>query len=396
MNNNLSQSIPVAINAADDYDLKKLTGIISGQFDMLGIGNGFFSGKNVVIKPNLVMKKSPEHAITTSPVILDAVLCILDKCGCRSVTIAESSGGPYTKQSLEAAYNVCRIREIADKHGASLNYDTSYREIEFPEGKTVKSFNIITPIAEADTVINLPRLKTHSLTGMSGAVKNFFGVIPGLQKFEMHARFPDYIDFASMLNDLAEFVAKRTPTVNILDAIVGMEGNGPTGGTPRKIGCILTSLNPFAADRIANEIISAGEVLYVKESVKRGFAAADISDMNILGDDYRKFAIDDFKRPDSKPRGTIAFLQNFIGGRIGAFFSPHPHISSRCIGCGECERSCPKKTISIKKIKGEKCVAHINFDNCIRCFCCQELCPMKAIDIKTNSIISFINRARKS
>lgn len=391
MNNN--KNTPVAISRADGYDTHALTRIIKEHFDALGIGADTFSGKKVVIKPNLIMKKGPEYAATTAPEILDAVLTILDGFDCASVTIAESSGGPYTKESLEGAYRVCKIKDAAKGHKVSLNFDTSFTEIEFVQGKLVKKFNIITPINEADVIINLPRLKTHSLTGMSGAVKNFFGVIPGLQKFEMHARFPDYNDFSDMLCDLCSLMMQKT-TVNILDAIVGMEGNGPTGGKPRKIGCLLTSQNPFNLDIIAKELICAGEVLSVKEGISRELSADTADDVTVIGDGYKDYIVRDFARPDSKKRGLVAMLSTLAGGRFAKFFSPRPVITKRCIGCAECERSCPQKTIHMEEVHGKK-KAVIDLDRCIKCFCCQELCPKHAIDVKKNGLVSFVNRTKK-
>ena len=393
MQNNIS-TMPAAISAADIYDTEKITNILKAHFDIIGVSKETFEGKRVVIKPNLIMKKAPEYAATTSPEILDAVLNILDTCGCKSGTIAESSGGPYTKQSLDSAYNVCKIKEIVQKHNAELNYDTSYSEVNFPGGKLVKSFNIITPICGADVIINLPRLKTHSLTGMSGAVKNYFGVIPGLQKFELHARFPDYNDFSAMLVDLCSLMFNRAETINILDAIVGMEGNGPTGGTPRKIGCIISSKSAFAIDSIARELICAGDVLTVKEANKRGLASENADEINLVGDDYKNFIVKDFKRPESRAHSSIAFLQTFSGGAIGEFFRPRPVIGNKCIGCGECERSCPKKTITVIETKKGR-VASIDLHNCIRCFCCQELCPIHAIVVKKNGLVALINRTKK-
>ncbi len=394
MNN--TQKLPVAISAAGSYNTEEIIQIIEKHFEIIGVDTETFKNKKVVIKPNLIMKKAPEYAATTSPEILDGVLTYLDKCDCENVTIAESSGGPYTKQSLEAAYNVCGIKAVAEKHKVDLNYDTSYTELANPEGKIVKSFNVITPVANADIIINLPRLKSHSLTGMSAAAKNYFGVVPGLQKFEFHARFPDYNDFSAMLVDLASCMMKNALTVNILDAIVGMEGNGPTGGTPRKIGCILTSTNPFAIDTVARELISAGEVLTVKESAERGFTSLDADEINLAGDDYKNFIVKDFKQPDSRRRRAAGVLTFFSSGKIGEFFRPRPVISKRCIGCGECERSCPKTTISMKQTKGGKRVADINLDKCIRCFCCQELCPIHAIDVKKNGLVAIVNMSKKN
>ena len=390
----VSKNEPVAINAISDYNTEKLEQIIKSHFDTIGITPDTLKNIKIAVKPNLIMKKSPEYAATTSPEILDALLTVLEAYTPASVTIAESSGGPYTKQSLEAAYTVCKLKDVALKHGAILNYDTSYTELEYPEGKIVKSFNVITPIAEADVIINLPRLKTHSLTGMSAAVKNYFGVVPGLEKFEFHARFPDYNDFASMLVDLNLLLCKRAEIINILDAIVGMEGNGPTGGTPRKIGCLLTSRSAFAIDSIAKELICAGDVLSVKEAAARNLAPESADEVNAVGDDYKSFIVRDFKRPDSRKHGLVGFLQTFSGGRIGEFFRPRPVIGDKCVGCGECVRSCPKNTIKLVDGKRGK-IASIDLEKCIRCFCCQELCPIHTIEVKRRGIVSFVNRAKR-
>lgn len=390
----INMNYKVAINALDDYDKEKLTVILREQFHALGFDGDFFAGKKIAIKPNLIMKKGPEYAATTSPIILDALLEILDGINCASVTVAESSGGPYTHASLEAAYKVCGIAQACKNHKVQLNYDTSYVELPYERARLVKSFNIITPIANADVIINLPRLKTHSLTGMSGAVKNYFGVIPGLQKFEMHARFPDYNDFSSMLCDLASLMCEKE-TVNILDAIVGMEGNGPTGGSPRKIGCIITSQSPFNIDVIAKELICAKEVLSVSEAAARSLSPKSPEEIEIIGDDYKRFIIKDFKKPDSKKRGLVAMLNTFGGGKFGKFFSPRPTVTKYCVGCGACVRSCPKHTIELKEASKGKKTAVINLDNCIKCFCCQELCPEHAIAVKKSGIVSFINRTKK-
>ncbi len=390
----MDKNLSVALNAVNEYDKDVIVKVLKEQFDAIGIDENTFRGKKVAIKPNLIMKKGPEYAATTSPVILDALLAILDGYDTESVTIAESSGGPYTEGSLEAAYRVCKIKDACKNHKATLNFDTSFKELECKNAKLVKSFNVLTPIVNADIIINLPRLKTHSLTGMSAAVKNYFGVVPGLQKFEMHARFPDYNDFSSMLCDLASLMCEKT-TVNILDAVVGMEGNGPTGGKPRAIGCILTSLNPFNLDVIARELICAGEVLSVKEGINRGYSQSVPDEIKVIGDDYKAFIVKDFVKPDSKKHGSIFMLTTFGGGKLGKLFSPRPVVTKSCVGCGECERSCPKKTITIKTKRNGKKFASIALDNCIKCFCCQELCPIHAIAVKKNSLVALVNRSKK-
>lgn len=383
-------NLPVSVRSASEYEPTLLREIIARQLDDIGFDKHALAGKKVVIKPNLVMKKSPEAAATTHPAVLEALLEYLSDAAPREVVIAESSGGPYTAKSLEASYNACGIRSVAEKYGAKLNFDTSFAELEAPGGRLVKSFNVITPIADADVIISLPKLKTHSLTGMSAAVKNYFGVIPGLQKFEMHSRFPDYHDFAAMLCDLALMLHTRARCINLLDAIVGMEGNGPTAGTPRAIGCLLCSENPFALDLLARELIGVGEVFTLDEACARGFAPAEVSLVNRIGDAPEAFAVSDFAMPDSKPHGAIALIGKLCGGRVNELFRPRPTVTKLCVGCGECARSCPAHTIKMVDRKPE-----FELSACIRCFCCQELCPRGAIKVKTNPFIGFINRAKR-
>ena len=177
----------VALCACDSYDEERLVQIIRTQMDLFGYDESFFAGKKVVIKPNLVMKKTPDAAATTNPIILSALLTVLAERACTPL-IAESPGGLFNKQRLEGIYRVCGIAGVAEKHGVPLNYETDAVNVPFPEGKTVKTFHVLKAVAEADVLIDLCVLKSHGLTKMSAAVKNFFGTIPGIEKFEMQQK----------------------------------------------------------------------------------------------------------------------------------------------------------------------------------------------------------------
>ena len=381
----------VAFNACDTYDEERLVGIIRKQMEVFGYDRAFFEGKRVVIKPNLVMKKSPDAAATTNPAVLSALLSVLTEMDCHPV-IAESPGGIFNRQRLEGIYRTCGIEAVAKRHGAELNYSTDAVNVSFPEGKTVKSFHILRPVAEADILIDLCVLKSHGLTKMSAAIKNFFGTIPGIEKFEMHATFPDYKDFGSMICDLCEMYCRTKTVIAITDAIVGMEGNGPTAGTPRKIGALMMSPNPFASDIVGETLLGfGGTVPIVREGVARGLCPADITGIALVGDDIAPLLISDFKEPDSAQNRAPSLLTRFSSGKIGRFFMPRPIAdSSKCRGCGECVASCPQHTIALTEKNGKK-IARIRHADCIRCYCCQELCPFEAIRIKKNVIIRLID-----
>lgn len=377
----------VALHACESYDEERLAEIFRTQMDIFGYDRAFFAGKKTVIKPNLVMKKEPDAAATTHPAVLSALLTVLAERDCKPL-IAESPGGLFNRQRLEGIYRVCGIAPVAEKHGVSLNYNTDAVNVAYPDGKTVKMFHILKPVAEADILIDLCKLKSHSLTKMSAAVKNFFGTIPGVEKFEMHATFPDYKDFGSMICDLCEMYCKAKTVIAVTDAVIGMEGNGPTAGDPRKIGAMLMSPNPFASDVVGETLLGfAGTVPIVREGVARGLAPSDISGITLLGDPIKPLMISDFKEPETAENRAPSALTVLSRGRLGRFFMPRPVATpDKCRGCGECVASCPQHTIELKVKNGKK-IASIRHSNCIRCYCCQELCPFEAIRVKKNFII---------
>ena len=378
---------PVALNKCAEYDTDKITATLRDQFTAAGITSEMIKDKNVVIKPNLVMNKAPEYAATTHPTVVAATARILKEMGAGKITVAESSGGPYNEAIVRSHYKACKISEVANDENISLNYDTSWGTMHFPEGKKCKSFNIIKPIIDADVIVNICKLKTHSLTKLSCSVKNLFGTVPGIEKFEMHARFPDQSDFVEMICDLCQMLCTQKQMIAVCDGITGMEGNGPTGGTPKDYGVLLTSISPFCLDLAAETLLKFdGTVPMIKASKKRGLCPDNASDLQIIGDKIENCITNDVILPDTQKFNVLRSLPNLFGGKAAKFFEPKPAIHTKtCVGCGVCERSCPQHTIIIKNKK-----AKINYKNCIRCYCCQELCPINSIKIKQNFLIKII------
>ncbi len=390
--NNLNKNTPVAINKCTSYDSDKIFRLIKSQFENLIADRQFFENKNVVIKPNLLMKASPEQSITTHPVCMTEVINVIKSYSPKSITIAESPGGPYTSTALKIIYKSTGMISVSDKTGVPLNYDTSSQNIPYSDGCVCKVFDIISPIANADIIVNVCKLKTHALTTMSASVKNLFGTIPGIEKFEMHTRFKDLPIFEKMLTDLCAMHCKRVPVLSVVDAVKGMEGNGPSGGDVRDYGLIFSSLNPFNLDIACSSILGVeGEIGYIENGKEQNFCAKDSSELKIYGEDINGCKISDLKLPETKSLPILKKLPKLMGGRINKFFEPRPEIiKNKCIGCGECMRSCPAKTIQLKQIKNNKKIAKINPDNCIKCYCCQELCPIKAVKIKKNPIFRIL------
>ncbi len=388
----MNEKNTVSLRSTDTYDEVTVTQILREQMETLGFDDAYFAGKKVVIKPNLVMKKEPEAAATTHPVVLSALLTVLREKGISPI-IAESPGGLFNRQRLEGVYRTCGILEVAEKHQVPLNYDTDAVYLDFSNGKTVKRFHVLRAVAEADILIDLCKLKSHGLTKMSAAIKNFFGVIPGIEKFEMHATYPDYRDFGSMICDLCQMLYEQKNIIAITDAIVGMEGDGPTAGDARKIGALLMSENPFASDIVGETLLGfENTVPIVREAAARGLCPSDLAGIDLIGDDIRPLILSDFVEPETAENRSTSALSFFSGGKLGRFFMPRPKaIPDKCRGCGECLASCPQHTIEFTKHHGKK-IAKIRHANCIRCYCCQELCPFAAIEIKKNLIIKVISK----
>ena len=385
---NKNNSFPtVCFDRCEEYDLGLITEIIKNDFAALGVDSAFLEGKKVVIKPNLVSAKNPDCAATTHPVFVEAVYNILNEYGARNVILAESPGGPYSKPALSHIYKVTGMTSVAEKTGLELNYGSDFVKYDFIEGKKLKNFDVITPIAEADVIINICKLKTHSLTGLSCSLKNLFGVIPGVIKFEMHAAYSKLEDFSRMLVDLNLSLAKDKKIISICDGILSMEGNGPTNGTPVKTGVIFASDCTAALDIAAEKFIgSEGETLYLDYAAEELDIDRRLPD-GILNDGDKA----ELKRPDSKSWAILSNLSTFMGGRLARLVEPKPKVNNKkCIGCGKCVGYCPQKTIVLKK-NGKGKAAKIKKSGCIRCYCCQELCPEGAVDTVKNPIVKLIH-----
>lgn len=327
-------------------------------------------GMKIIIKPNLVSFKKPDAAATTHPALLEALVEMLLSRGA-DVTIGDSPGGPHSLPLLNRVYAATGMDRV-EKLGAKLNRNMNEKTVAFPEGKVLKNFTYTEYLDEADAIIDFCKLKSHGMLGMSAAVKNLFGTIPGLKKPEVHYKFQNDAEFADMLVDLNEYFK---PRLAICDAVVGMEGNGPTAGTPRQIGAIIASKSTYYADVVGAELIGMNidGLPTLQAAYERGFAPASSKNLRVYGD-IRALTVDDFKAP---PVRGLSFMRkgNVLHFISKAALEHKPTLKKRlCAGCGECARMCPAKAIEMKNKK-----PHINREKCIRCFCCQEFCPRAAM-----------------
>ncbi|MDD4363408.1 MAG: DUF362 domain-containing protein, partial [Atribacterota bacterium] len=355
--------------------------------DLGGLKKYIKPGNKVLLKVNLLMKKTPQEAVTTHPVLVEAIIEQIQALGAK-VLLADSPGGPFTKNWLKGIYRETGMEEIANNTGAELNWNFQQQDIPFGNGKILKQITLANFVKEADVIISIAKLKTHGFTIYTGAVKNLFGTIPGLLKAEYHLRMSDIKDFSNMLIDVVECVK---PQISIMDAVIGMEGDGPSAGDPRPIGLLAASANPHALDFACAHLIglAPNRIDTLNNAIERNLIPADFKDINIQGIDREELQPIPFKVPaSSRSRHIPLHLPPGIDNFFYNMLRPRPFfIHEKCVGCGLCAQNCPAKCIEMINKK-----PHVNLNNCIRCFCCQELCPYKAVEIKRGKLSKVLFR----
>jgi uncharacterized protein (DUF362 family) len=270
-----------------------------------GMGAFVRPGERVLLKANLLMRRKPEKATTTHPAVVRAMAELVLAAGGKPI-IFDSPGGYtfHTQGTLESLYETCGMKDAAAACGAELSYDTEVIDVPYEQGKTIKSIKTLKCVPEADKIINLPKLKTHMMMGLSGAVKNLFGIVPGSFKMEYHFRFEDEDEFAGAIVDICEFTK---PALTIVDAVVGMEGSGPTNGSPRPIGLILAGENPYELDVAAVNVLGLepNSIPTIRECVRRGLCSGKIEDICIAGETVQNVAVSNFKKPATQVNFNI-------------------------------------------------------------------------------------------
>lgn len=363
----------VSLVLCKNYETERVEKALSELLEAINGLDWVEKGMTVAIKANLVTFARPEEAVTTHPALICALIKMLCDRGAR-VIVGDSPGGLYNAVFLNKVYNACGLHAV-EEVGGELNHDFGQRDATFADAKVLHSFTYTSYLDKADAIINFCKLKTHGMMGMSAAAKNMFGVIPGTMKPEYHFRFPNHEDFARMIVDIDEYFAPKVKLC-IADAIVGMEGNGPTAGTPREIGCLIASNNPHKLDMVCARIIglSESEIPTLMAARERGLIPDDINIMKIYGD-VDSMIVPDYKNVAVK-RSLLFDNKSKLFGKVArSALEAKPTVKNRdCKGCRKCQQICPAMAI---KMVDNKPV--IDRKKCIKCFCCQEFCPFGAM-----------------
>ncbi len=391
--NHYKPTDPVSVVPLGEYGIAEAKAALNELLLPIGGLDFVKNGMTVVIKANLVSAMKPDEAATTHPTLICALTEMLCERGAR-VIVGDSPGGLYNSVFVGRVYSASGMREAVE-HGAVLNDDFSEKQANYPEAVVLRDFVYTGYLDKADFIINFCKLKSHGMMGMSCAAKNMFGAVPGVIKPEYHYRFPKYEDFADMILDLDEYFH---PILSIADAVVGMEGNGPTAGTPRKLGCLLASHSPHTLDLVAAKIIGmdSKSIPTLDAAYRRGLIPETVEDVELFGS-IKELILDDFEQVVERRSMLFAGdgkspVKRLFSKFAGAILKTKPKlVKNMCVGCGICANICPAKAIVIENKK-----AKIDRKACIRCFCCQEFCPKSAMKVKRTAIAKIFHGEKKS
>ena len=370
----------VVIKKCGDYTQKNVYNAIKSSVDLLGGIEKYVKGGNrVLLKPNLLTPKPPEAAATTHPEIIRAIArLVIDAGGIPFIGDSPPLGSwkrliKYT--GMEAVAKEMGIDIVEFNESVSLNSDN---------GHIYKTLEVAREVVDADVIINLPKLKTHTQMLLTLGVKNNFGCVAGKgRKGQWHLSAGiDNLYFARMLVELYEAIS---PDLTIIDGIVGMEGDGPSNGNPRKLGFIVTGVDCVAMDVVITKILGARDGLLYTTSAARGIGVGEtnLKKMEILGEKIEDVKIHDFEFPTV---GDAEFGPSFLRPYLKQHLTPKPEEDpDMCTLCKFCIDACPPKIIS----KGTE---RLKFDyrNCIRCFCCLEVCPVGAMKVKQGILSKLV------
>ena len=373
----------VALLECPKYDLNILKEKIIEGFSLIGFDPAQFQNKNVLLKPNLLTGAGPEKAVTTHPVFFQAVAQIVKTNGGIPMLAENPAAKPLQKILSSVGY-----QEIIAAEDILVGDMRETEVLLIDKPLKFKRFSISKPFFTADIIVNLPKLKTHSLTRLTGAVKNFLGVIPGLNKSQWHVKAPSAEEFSELLLDLNEclFTGFKPPKkfLHIMDAIVGMEGEGPgPSGSPRFIGAILVSEDPLALDMAAARLIGMdfGEIHTLTGGFKRPFGLSSPDELIIEEGKSRVSPLVDFNFPKKKNLWSKLLQGPFMARYFkNAFIEKPVPREGPCTLCYQCKNICPAVAIDVQK--SQKKIPFYDYNKCIRCFCCMEICPEAAIHLK--------------
>ncbi len=381
MNSNL-----LSMQKCQTYEQSQVDAAIIKLLEPLGgIGAFVKPGHKVLLKPNMLSCKDPGKAATTHPAVVEAVARLCVDAGAQ-VFIGDSPPSIFGR--TEDFWNRTGFAKAADKSGAKLlcfeNDDK--QPLNFTSNGRRLTAYVTRHCFDVNLVINLPKMKTHNLTRITGAIKNLFGLLPGLAKAQWHKAFPRPLDFSNFIVDLAQHLPCH---LNIMDGIEAMDGQGPSGGRVVRPGVLLAAASPVTVDIGFCGVVdlSPAEVPMLVRCRELSWGPASLDQVKMAGTQLAALKFNDYQVPRLVP---VSFIPEWLLnlGRKLAWAGP-ALLPGLCIKCGRCKKICPADAIEIVD-NG----AAFNTERCISCFCCMEVCPVDAIEMKTSFLLGLIFKIR--
>lgn len=363
----------VAVVRCGSYEAAEVSAAVREALSLLGgIARFVRAGERVLLKPNLLSAKAPDRAVTTHPAVVEALAALVREAG-GVPSIGDSPGGAI--RGVERVWQNTGMLDLSQRTGIPLVSFEASGSVEVA-GK-LRTYMVARPVLEADAVLNVAKMKTHVLTSYTGCVKNMFGIIPGFMKSRLHSLVPRPVPFARHIVDVYSLVR---PRLNLLDGVVAMEGDGPSGGRPRPVGAILAGEDAVAVDAVAAGMmgLSEGRVPMLRIAAERGLGIATRAGIEVAGVEPASFDLAGFALPNTR-------FMNFIPDPLVRALAPWiwvcPEMSREwgCRGeaCGLCVRSCPVQAIEMTE-QGPV----VTRRKCIECLCCHEVCPEQAVRVR--------------
>ena len=387
-NSILNTPSPSRVIVADcpSYSAEEVKRALAEIMQQLGGISCFIKpGQTVLIKPNLFTAHTPERAVTTHPALVRQVVQLCEEAGAGRIWVGDSPVGAQDEKHL---WLKTGMTEAVRGTRAELK---SWRVPQQPLNCGADILAVPCWYPEVDVLISLPKLKAHCLTTISCALKNVYGIVSGEAKLKFHLQYPSP---ASMSSFLLRVFAKLKPQLNIADAVLAMEGNGPAHGRPVAVGVLIASTDAVALDSAGCKALRTPASLapMIRLAAEGGLGFKEDSMI-----DYCGSGLERLNQAQMKPSisGFLRFIPEFAFRASSFLWQLRPKIIKReCVKCGSCVTNCPQKTI-IQHMPD--CCPEIKQKECIACFCCIESCPEGAIAVQLylGSLLGLIWKKRK-